>query len=89
MTIAKREPAVVTIRTPSAGPAMNDNSVVIESSANVSAGDAWVKQVLYIIAYNDQHLAAVEEALGATDGALKTDTVVMVSVSDGDDAFLY
>jgi hypothetical protein len=62
---------------------------ILESSANVSAGDAWVKQVLYIIAYNDQHLAAVEEALGAIDGPLKGDTVVMVSVSDGDDAFLY
>jgi hypothetical protein len=62
---------------------------ILESSANVSAGDAWVKQVLYIMAFNDQHLAAVEEALGAIDGALKSDTVVMVSVSDGDDAFLY
>jgi hypothetical protein len=62
---------------------------ILESSANVSASDAWVKQVLYIIAYNDQHLAAVEEALGAIDDALKSDTVVMVSVSDGDDAFLY
>ncbi len=59
------------------------------SSANVSAEDAWVKQILYVIAYGEGHAASLQEAFEQIDPAIKGDTVVMVGVSDGDDAFLY
>ena len=60
-----------------------------ESSANVSAEDAWQKQVLSVIAYNQQSADAVEEAWNALDASVKADTIVVVTVSDGDDGFMY
>ena len=59
------------------------------SSANVSAGDAWVKQILYVIAYAEGHAESLRQAFEQMDPAIVGDTVVMVTVSDGDDAFLY
>jgi len=61
-----------------------------DSSAAVAPGDAWTKQILHIIAYSDQHAEAIQTAL-AEDIApdLTGDTIVIVTVSDGDDGFLY
>lgn len=60
-----------------------------ESTAHVSAGDRWVKQILHVIAYADQHVAAMQAAFGALDPAVKADTILWVTRSDGDDEFLY
>lgn len=59
------------------------------SSANVSAQDAWVKQILYVIAYSEMHAVSLQQAFEQIDPSIKGDTLVMVTVSDGDDAFLY
>lgn len=60
-----------------------------ESTANVSASDRWVKQILHVIAYADQHVAAMEAAYAALDPSIKADTILWVTRSDGDDEFLY
>lgn len=60
-----------------------------ESSANVSAGDRWVKQILHVIAYADQHVAAMQAAYAALDPSVKADTILWVTRSDGDDEFIY
>lgn len=60
-----------------------------ESSAHVSAGDRWVKQILHVIAYADQHVAAMQGAYAALDPSVKADTILWVTRSDGDDEFLY
>ena len=60
-----------------------------ESTAHVSAGDRWVKQILHVIAYADQHVAAMEAAYAALDPSVKADTILWVTRSDGDDEFLY
>ncbi|MDF1561592.1 MAG: hypothetical protein P1V51_01040 [Deltaproteobacteria bacterium] len=62
---------------------------VIASSANVSAGDAWVKQILHFIAYGQEHADSLVTAFDLVDPALKADTIVYVTVSDGDDLFIY
>jgi hypothetical protein len=62
---------------------------VLDSTANVTPADAWTKQILYILAYGEQHAMALETALAEVDPALLADTIVMVTVSDGDDAFIY
>ena len=62
---------------------------VLDSSANVAAIDEWHKQILHVIAYSDEHRAALESAFVDVDATLKADTIVYVSVSDGDDLFLY
>lgn len=60
-----------------------------ESSANVAAEDAWAKQILHVIAYEAQHADSLATAYGQLDSAVLADTVVFVTVSDGDDSFLY
>jgi hypothetical protein len=60
-----------------------------DSSANVAAEDAWTKQILHVIAYEDQHAASLETAYGQLDASVTADSVVFVTVSDGDDGFLY
>ncbi len=59
------------------------------STANVSDGDRWVKQILHIIAYGDAHVTSIETAWNGIDAGLRGDTIVLVTVSDGDDAFIY
>ena len=62
---------------------------ILESSANVSAADAWRKQVLAVLAYDAQHAEVFAQAWAAADPALQADTVVMVFVTAGDDLFIY
>ena len=59
------------------------------STADVSAGDRWVKQILHVIAYSEAHATSIESAWSALDPGVRGDTIVFVTVSDGDDAFIY
>ncbi|MCP4504399.1 MAG: hypothetical protein GY822_31170 [Deltaproteobacteria bacterium] len=62
---------------------------VLESSANVSAEDAWVKQILHIIAYAPEHAVSIADAWALVDDNVRADTIVFITVSNGDDGFLY
>lgn len=62
---------------------------VLDSTANVAAADAWGKQVLHIIAYADQHAESLLAAYEDVAMNLKSNTVVLITVSHGDDEFLY
>jgi hypothetical protein len=62
---------------------------VLDSTANVAASDAWDKQILSVIAYTPAHADAFEQAWAAVDSALRADTIVYVTATDGDDAPLY
>ncbi len=62
---------------------------VLASSANVAASDAWQKQVLLILAYGDEHGDALEQAWAQVDAATKADTLLLVTVTHGDDDFIY
>ncbi|HRZ78923.1 MAG TPA: hypothetical protein P5044_02845 [bacterium] len=62
---------------------------IIESSKNVLPEDKWEKQVLHVIAYSDQHAVSLKSAYDSLDDTVRTDTIVMVTVSNGDDSFLY
>ena len=59
------------------------------SSANVSAGDRWDKQILAVLAYDAQHAGIVADVWASLDSATKADTIVVVTITDGDDAFIY
>jgi len=59
------------------------------SSATVSAEDRWVKQILTVFAYAEAHAVSVTSAWQAIDPALKADTIVLVTVTDGSDGFIY
>lgn len=62
---------------------------VLLSSANVGAEHAWEKQILSVIAYTPDHAASIVTAWEALDADTKADTIVLVTATEGDDAFLY
>lgn len=62
---------------------------VAQSSANVAPADAWQKQILSVIAYAPGHAESLRSAWDMLDPATKGDTIIYVTVSNGDDAFLY
>lgn len=59
------------------------------STANVTGADAWGKQILHVLAYDPQYAEALTEAWGQLDAVTKGDTIVIVTVTSGDDAFVY
>lgn len=62
---------------------------VLASTANVAPEDAWVKQVLHVIAYADMHAESIFAAYAGLDAELTADTILLVTVTHGDDAFVY
>jgi hypothetical protein len=59
------------------------------STANVSAGDAWEKQILHVMAYTTDHADALEQAYPQLDPAVQADTVLLITVTEGNDEFIY
>jgi hypothetical protein len=59
------------------------------STANVAPEDAWDKQILHIIAYAPGHADSVAAAYGGLDPSVVGDTIVYVTVSDGQDEWIY
>jgi hypothetical protein len=64
-------------------------SDILLSSANVAPVDAWDKQVLHVLAYSDQYAVSLAQAYALIDAATKADTIVDVTVTNGDDAIVY
>lgn len=64
-------------------------SDILESSANVSAADAWEKQVLAVLAWDADAAASVATAWSGLDASVKADTIVWVTTTDGDDEWVY
>lgn len=60
-----------------------------DSSANVVEADRWVKQILHVIAYADRHAESIQSAWHELEDGIRADTILMITVSDGDDEFLY
>ncbi len=60
-----------------------------ESSENVAAVDAWEKQILHVIADETRHRDSLVTALGQIDSSTRADTLVVITVSEGSDDFLY
>lgn len=60
-----------------------------ESTANVSAADRWEKQILAFLAWDTAAADTVAQAWEMADAALKADTIVLVTATDGDDLFIY
>lgn len=59
------------------------------SSANVAPEDAWIKQILSVVAYGPMHAESIVTAYQALDPMLKADTILVISVTNGDDTFIY
>ncbi len=62
---------------------------ILVSSANVAAADRWDKQILHVLAYGEAHAEAVQAAYDQIDATTRSDTILVITRSDGEDAFLY
>jgi len=62
---------------------------ILQSSANVDPQDAWKKQILAVVAQTPAHADAIQQAYTMIDPATKADTIVLVTVTEGDDDFIY
>ncbi|MEC8422498.1 MAG: hypothetical protein VX000_01910, partial [Myxococcota bacterium] len=62
---------------------------VLRSSANVGSEHAWTKQILSVIAYTPEHAESVQTAWAGLDADTRADTIVLVTITDGDDSLLY
>ena len=59
------------------------------SSAAVAPEDAWEKQILHVIAYDHDHVETLRSVWEGLAADLRGDTVVVVTVTDGVDDFVY
>lgn len=59
------------------------------STANVTAADAWEKQILAYQAIDDQAAQTVVGVWNGLDAATKADTILLVTVTNGEDLFIY
>jgi hypothetical protein len=62
---------------------------ILLSSTNVAPVDAWEKQILSVLAQTPEHAAAIADAWALVDPAVRADTIVYVTLTEGDDAFVY
>lgn len=62
---------------------------ILLSFANASPVDAWERSVLHVIAYDGAYADAIQGAYLALDASIVADTLVVVTVTDGEDAFIY
>lgn len=62
---------------------------ILESTANVVPADRWVKQVLHVVAYSQAHADTIRLTAAMIDPAIRADTILLVTVTDGDDEFIY
>jgi len=62
---------------------------ILASTANVADEDVWVRQILYVLAYGPGHADSVAAAYSQIDPSLRADTLVFVTVTDGDDELIY
>ena len=62
---------------------------VLLSTANVDPADAWTRQILHVMAFSADHGASIEAAWLDIDPSVQADTLLMVTVTDGNDDFIY
>ena len=62
---------------------------ILASTANVAPRNAWVKQILHVIAYADMHAQSIFAAYATLPPEVTADTILLVTVTHGDDAFVY
>lgn len=62
---------------------------ILISSMNVVEEDAWVKQILVVMAYADPHADVIAAVWSGLDDAVRADTIVLVVITDGQDTPVY
>ena len=64
-------------------------SDILISADNAADSDEWVRSMLHIIAYNSQYAESVVSAWEDLDETVRDETIIFLTVSEGEDGFLY
>ena len=64
-------------------------SDIHDSTANVQPPWQWNKQILHVLAYDDVARDSVLAALATIDAGVRGDTILYITITDGNDAFIY
>lgn len=64
-------------------------SDILVSSQNVDPPWRWRKQILHVLAYDDVARQAVLDAAAQIDAGVRGDTILYLTTTDGNDAFIY
>ncbi|MCK5800975.1 MAG: hypothetical protein KAI47_27495 [Deltaproteobacteria bacterium] len=59
------------------------------SEANAVAADAWGRSILHVIAWDAQHAQVVKDVFAALDVQVKAKTILVVTVTNGTDDYIY
>lgn len=59
------------------------------STQNVNPPWQWNKQILHVLAYDDVAKQAVIDAAAQIDAGVRGDTILFITTTDGNDAFIY
>ena len=59
------------------------------SNENVEGDDVWAKQFLHALAYGEAHAQQLEDTWHTLDASLRGETVLVITVTHGDDLFIY
>ena len=62
---------------------------VLLSAANVDPADAWSRSMLHVIAYDSVAADAIEAAHGKLSTDVRDSTLLVVTVTDGNDEIVY
>lgn len=64
-------------------------SDILVSTQNVNPPWQWNKQILHVLAYDDVAKQAVIDAAAQIDPSVRADTILFITTTDGNDAFIY
>ncbi len=62
---------------------------VLSSAANAGETDAWAHAILHIITYDPSYAPSLEAAYGTLPASLTDQTIVVMTVTNGNDEFIY
>ncbi len=62
---------------------------ILLSAANAKPVDAWERSVLSVIAYDADYADAIETAFSGLDASVVEETILIVTVTDGTDDYIY
>lgn len=62
---------------------------ILLSAENADPADAWERSMLHVLAYDADHADVIETAYAALDATLLESTLLVVTVTDGTDDYIY